>query len=77
MGTAFRSGIDKNTPEIIHFAVDRGKNLIDTAELYFKGRAETMIGEIIKKRRDKVVIVKASGSHLRTKQIFDAAKNSV
>lgn len=52
--------------------------MIDTAELYFNVRAERMIGEIIKNRRDKVVVAtKVSRSYLRTKQIFDAVKNSL
>jgi len=37
-------------------ALDAGINLIDTADVYGYGRAEAVVGEIIKGRREKLVI---------------------
>jgi diketogulonate reductase-like aldo/keto reductase len=49
----------KRTQEIatIRLALDRGATLIDTAEMYGEGAAESLIGEAIAGRRDEAFIV--------------------
>ena len=37
--------------------IDRGMTLIDTAEMYGQGRAESLVGEAIAGRRDEVYLV--------------------
>ncbi|MFC4617881.1 aldo/keto reductase [Camelliibacillus cellulosilyticus] len=47
---------------IIHEALDRGVNFIDTADLYDYGRIETVIGKALKGRRDHVIIATKAGN---------------
>lgn len=46
----------------LHKAIDEGINLIDTAPLYGNGRAEELVGEAIRDRRDKVVLATKCGA---------------
>jgi aryl-alcohol dehydrogenase-like predicted oxidoreductase len=41
---------------LVDIALDAGMNFFDTADVYSAGRAETVLGEAIKGRRDKVLI---------------------
>jgi methylglyoxal reductase len=55
-------GTDRNDPVgAIHAAIDHGINLIDTAPMYGYGHSETVVGEAIKDRRDKVVLATKCG----------------
>ena len=47
--------IDKARP-IVKRAIDLGINFFDTANVYSKGRAEEIIGELLKDRREDLVI---------------------
>ena len=54
-------GSDGNTDEsecirIVHAALDRGINFIDTADTYSHGEAEQIVGKAIAGRRDKIVL---------------------
>ncbi len=54
-------GSDGNTDEgecirIVHSALDRGINFIDTADTYSHGQAEQIVGKAIAGRRDKMVL---------------------
>jgi aryl-alcohol dehydrogenase-like predicted oxidoreductase len=54
-------GSDGNTDEsecigIVHAALDRGINFIDTADTYSHGEAEQIVGKAISGRRDKIVL---------------------
>lgn len=54
-------GSDGNTDEnecigIMHAAIDRGINFIDTADTYSHGEAESIVGKALVGRRDKVVL---------------------
>ncbi len=42
-------------------AIDAGINFIDTADIYSDGQSETMLGRIIKSRRDDLVIATKAG----------------
>ena len=46
----------KETANIIDAAIDGGVNLLDTANIYQKGRSEKAIGKAIKGNRDTVLI---------------------
>ena len=52
---------EKGVAEIIHMALDRGVNFIDTADIYTDGRSEETIGKAIAKRRDEVVLATKVG----------------
>ncbi len=41
---------------IIHAALDRGINFVDTADMYSAGECEEIVGEALKHRRDEVVL---------------------
>ncbi|MDT0468551.1 aldo/keto reductase [Streptomyces gibsoniae] len=41
---------------IIHAALDEGINFIDTADMYSAGESETIVGKVLKDRRDDVIL---------------------
>jgi aryl-alcohol dehydrogenase-like predicted oxidoreductase len=43
-------------PAIVHRALDLGVNLVDTAEIYGRGKSEKIVGEAISGRRDEVFL---------------------
>ena len=47
---------DKAASSLIDLALERGVNLIDTADIYGRGAAEEMLGRLLKGRRKKVVL---------------------
>ncbi|WP_027093087.1 aldo/keto reductase [Cohnella thermotolerans] len=47
---------------IIHEALERGVNLLDTADLYDSGRNEEIVGKAIRGRRDQVVLATKVGN---------------
>ncbi|MCF7804059.1 MAG: aldo/keto reductase [Candidatus Marinimicrobia bacterium] len=50
----------KETNEMVDFALDHGINFIDTADVYSRGESETLVGNAIKgKREDLVLATKA------------------
>lgn len=58
-GTDWGWGADKNTArELFNIFIERGGNLIDTADLYTNGVSEQWVGEFVNERqlRDRVVI---------------------
>jgi len=42
--------------QIIHAALDRGINLIDTADMYSTGESEIIVGKALRGRRDDVIL---------------------
>lgn len=44
------------TDEMIRFALDRGINFIDTADVYSRGESETLIGNAIQGIREEIVL---------------------
>lgn len=50
--------------ELIDICLDAGMNFFDTADVYSHGRSETILGEALKGRRDKVIL--ATKAHGRT-----------
>ena len=58
--------------------IDLGLRLIDTAEMYADGRAEQLVGEAIKGRRDEVFLVtKFYPHHASRKQLVTACERSL
>jgi len=70
---------DKESVEVIEYAISRGINLIDTAEMYGGGHAEELVGEAIKRfNRDELIIVtKVWPNHLMYEDVIKSAKNSL
>lgn len=48
---------------ILHEAIDRGVNFIDTADLYGFGEIEKTVGKALKGKRDSVILATKAGNH--------------
>lgn len=53
----------KEATAIIDFALDRGINHLDTADLYDFGLNEEIVGEVIKNKRNEMVLTTKVGNH--------------
>ena len=60
-GTEWGGADDAASIRAIHAALDEGVDLIDTAPIYGFGRAERIVGEAIRGRRDKVILATKCG----------------
>ena len=50
-------GLDQDrSSAMVHLALDRGVNLIDTADVYGRGESETLLGNALRGVRDRVVL---------------------
>lgn len=80
-GTGFKNIDKKEDRELVYIlqkALDLGVNFIDTAEIYFKGHAEKLIGKAFKKNREKVFIAtKFSPEHSSYREVLKAADSSL
>lgn len=56
IGGGWGSQNDKESIEALHTAIDKGVNFIDTAEGYGNGKSEKIIAEILKTRKEKVIV---------------------
>ncbi len=67
---------DSESLSAIDTALESGVNFIDTSDAYGAGYAETLLGNALKGRRDKVIIASKGGNVMtgpnRGKRIFDA-----
>lgn len=52
---------DQAAIDLIHYAIDRGVDFLDTADMYGWGHNEELVGRAIKGRRDKVVLATKFG----------------
>ncbi len=55
--------------ELVHAAIDRGINYIDTAYRYMRGANEEIIGSVMKTKRDKVFLTTKVGIDKKLRQI--------
>ncbi|SFJ73696.1 Predicted oxidoreductase [Paenibacillus sp. UNC496MF] len=53
---------ERTAAAILHEALERGVNLLDTADLYDGGRNEELVGKAIRGRRDRVVLATKVGN---------------
>jgi aryl-alcohol dehydrogenase-like predicted oxidoreductase len=56
---------DSGNQKIIHRAIELGINFFDTADLYQHGKNETMLGKVIKEKRQGLVIATKVGNQWR------------
>jgi len=56
---------DSGNQKIIHRAIELGINFFDTADLYQHGKNETMLGKVIKEKRQGLVIATKAGNQWR------------
>ena len=62
--------------ELVHAAIDRGINYIDTAHGYENGRNEEVVGRVMKTKRDKVFLT-TKVSHRRPKDMLNMMETSL
>ena len=53
---------DQESIKVIHHALDRGLNFLDTADMYGVGRNEELVGRAIRDRRDDVFLATKFGN---------------
>lgn len=57
LGTGFRAHADEQVcADVLNRAIDLGCNFIDCANYYGRGRSETIVGHVIKDKRDDIVV---------------------
>lgn len=52
---------DADSKAAVHAALDAGVNWIDTADIYGQGRAERIVGEVVRERGDDVLVATKGG----------------
>jgi aryl-alcohol dehydrogenase-like predicted oxidoreductase len=66
---------DSESQSAIETALDLGVNFIDTSDAYGAGYSETLLGDVLKGKRDKVVLATKGGNVMvgpnRGKRVFD------
>ncbi|MBI3860104.1 MAG: aldo/keto reductase [Thaumarchaeota archaeon] len=78
MGTFRQPSERAEEVKVLRRGLDLGMNLIDTAEIYAGGKAEEVVGEVIKGERNNVfVATKVSAGHLRAGDVAAACQNSL
>lgn len=55
---------DKESIAALHKAIDLGVNFIDTADVYGDGRSETLIAQVLKERREEIIVATKAGRRL-------------
>ena len=68
-----RAGLRVNEVAALRLGLDLGMNLIDTAEMYGEGGAESVVGEAIRGRREGVFVVSKFYPHHASRQKLRAA----
>ncbi len=64
-GNQFGRAVDeKGTADVIHRAIDRGINFIDTADMYTGTMSEQLLGKALAGKRDQVVLATKTGMRL-------------
>lgn len=79
-GDQWGSRPDADSLRAMHAAIDAGVNWIDTAEAYGGGRSEELVGEVLRERRDEVLVftkVAHFASGLRPEDIRRAIRGSL
>ncbi|MGD9695948.1 MAG: aldo/keto reductase [Thermoleophilia bacterium] len=52
---------DADSEAALHAGLDAGINWIDTADIYGQGRAERIVGKVVRERRDEVIVATKGG----------------
>ncbi|WP_256758393.1 aldo/keto reductase [Cohnella sp. WQ 127256] len=71
---------ERKAVALVHEALDRGVNLLDTADLYDSGLNEEFVGKAIQGRRDHIVLATKAGNRRIPGQegwVWDASKEHI
>lgn len=55
---------DRDSLAALHTAIDHGVNLIDTADVYGDGRSEKLIANLLKERKEGIIVATKAGRRL-------------
>lgn len=61
MSGVYGNANDDESIRVIHYAIDKGINFLDSADMYGWGHNETLLGRALKGKRDKVVVATKFG----------------
>ncbi len=61
MSGVYGNASDEESIGVIHYALDKGVNFLDSADMYGWGHNETLLGRALKGRRDKAVVATKFG----------------
>ena len=61
MSGVYGNANDEESIGVVHYAIDRGINFLDSADMYGWGHNETLLGKALKGRRDKVIVASKFG----------------
>jgi len=61
MSGVYGNANDEESIGVIHYALERGINFLDSADMYGWGHNETLLGRALKGRRDKVIVATKFG----------------
>lgn len=64
IGSAWGSVDDSESVAALHRAIDLGVNFIDTADVYGDGHSEQLIANVLKERREQVIVATKAGRRL-------------
>ncbi len=62
LSSAYGPSDDKDSVKTLQHAIDAGVSLLDTSDAYGNGHNETIVGQAIKGRRDKVILCSKFGN---------------
>ena len=52
---------EEDAHKALHAGIDAGMNFIDTADVYGAGRSETLIGQVLKERKERIYVATKMG----------------
>lgn len=55
---------DQESIAALHTAIDQGMNFIDTADVYGDGRSERLIAQVLKERKEEIIVATKAGRRL-------------
>lgn len=61
MSGVYGNANDDESIGVIHYAIERGINFLDSADMYGWGHNETLLGKALKGRRDSVIVASKFG----------------
>jgi aryl-alcohol dehydrogenase-like predicted oxidoreductase len=67
-GEIFGATDDQESLRALHRALDSGMNFIDTADAYGRGHSEELLAQILKTRRNEVVLATKGGNQFTVRQ---------
>jgi len=71
MSGVYGESDDAQSTAVIHRAIDKGINFIDSADIYGNGQNEELVGRAIKDRRERVVLATKFGNVIGGKGTID------